>query len=325
MTTSVANFLDTLRDSRLLEPGRLEEISRTPEAGDVDAPTLAVCLVQLGWLTTYQVEELLQGRAAGLTIGSYRIEDRLGESGWAFKARHPEQHGRLVLKFIANERWNDSGVAQRLQQEVRAASQLAHPNIARVRDLEWLGNRHIYVREFVEGTDLARLVEDKGPLPVNYACDYVHQAAQGLQHAHDRGLAHVHVVGANLIVMQSGSLVGAVGNNDAASAAANGLPSKGSTLKIVDFGLAALHGGPAAPSKDIADLGRILAFLVTGQKVDSPAALEPALAGRQIPPELHLCILRMLLVGQAPEAFASMGQVVQALAPLSGSDSGAAA
>jgi hypothetical protein len=325
MTTSVANFLDTLRDSRLLEPGRLEEISRTPEAGDVDAPTLAVCLVQLGWLTTYQVEELLQGRAAGLTIGSYRIEDRLGESGLAFKARHPEQHGRLVLKIIANERWNDSNIAQRLQQDVRAASQLAHPNIARVRDLERLGDRHVYVREYVEGTDLARLVQDKGVLPVNYACDYIHQAAQGLQHAHERGLPHGHLVGSNLVVMQSGSLVGAVGNSDATAAAANGLPTKGSTLKIVDFGLAALHdGGPASVNRDLADLGRVLALLISGQNVAGAADLDSAIAGREIPPELHLLTLRLLLVGQAPEAFTSMGQVVQAMAPLCGSDSSAA-
>src|SRR5437763_1490026 len=82
--------------------------------------------------------------------------------------------------------------------------------------LETVGDKQIYVREYVEGTDLARLVADHGPLPESYASDYVHQTAQGLQQAHERGLAHGHVQPSNLIVAGGAALVAAT-NNDGAS------------------------------------------------------------------------------------------------------------
>ena len=37
--------------------------------------------------------------------------------------------------------------------------------------------------EYVEGPDLAQMVKAKGPLPVAHACNFVYQAALGLQHA----------------------------------------------------------------------------------------------------------------------------------------------
>ena len=54
--------------------------------------------------------------------------------------------------------------------------------------------------EYVEGTDLARLVKQCGPLPVMQACAYVRQAALGLQHAHERGLVHRDIKPHNLIL-----------------------------------------------------------------------------------------------------------------------------
>ena len=54
--------------------------------------------------------------------------------------------------------------------------------------------------EYVEGTDLAKLVKKDGPLPVDKACDYVRQAALGLQHAHERGLVHRDIKPHNLLL-----------------------------------------------------------------------------------------------------------------------------
>jgi serine/threonine-protein kinase len=315
MTTSVADFLTTLRDSRLLEPARLEEISRTPEAKEVDAPTLGLCLIQLGWLTEYQVGELLQGRASQLVLGPYRLEDRLanGTSGAAaYRARHPEKDGRLALKVVPKDRLGDPAAAQRLAQEIRAAAQLAHPSIARVSDVESLGDQHIYVREFVEGIDLAQLVREHGPLPASYACDYIHQAAQALQQAHERGLAHGHIQPSNLIVVQGASPIGA-----AAASSANGstgLPAPGAVLKIVDFGLGTLHdeglptvaADPGRVRKDLNDLGRTFAFLLCGEAA--------ALPGAEVPRPVQEVLQKL-----RNEDYRSAAEVVNALAPLCGS------
>src|SRR5262249_28607217 len=49
-----------------------------------------------------------------------------------------------------------------------------------------------------------RLVKEHGPLAVPLACDYVRQAAHGLQHAHERGLVHRDIKPANLLLTRKG-------------------------------------------------------------------------------------------------------------------------
>ena len=71
--------------------------------------------------------------------------------------------------------------------------------------------------EYVEGLDLAKMVKTKGPLPVAHACYFIHQAALGLQHAHERGMVHRDIKPANLILARDG---------------------KKAIVKVLDFGLA---------------------------------------------------------------------------------------
>ena len=54
--------------------------------------------------------------------------------------------------------------------------------------------------EYVDGLDLARIVKAKGPLPVSHACSFIHQAALGLQHAHEAGLVHRDIKPGNLML-----------------------------------------------------------------------------------------------------------------------------
>ena len=61
---------------------------------------------------------------------------------------------------------------------------------------------------FVNGTDLKQLVKQQGALPIDRACDYVHQAALGLQHAHERGLVHRDIKPANLLLATTGVALG---------------------------------------------------------------------------------------------------------------------
>src|SRR5436309_1596908 len=95
--------------------------------------------------------------------------------------------------------------------------------------------------ECVEGTDLARLVKGSGPLPVTQACDYARQAALGLQHAHERGLVHRDVKPSNLLV------------------------TPGGVVKLLDMGLARLHGRGE----------RERGLTQTGQVIGTPDYLAP--------------------------------------------------
>ena len=138
--------------------------------------------------------------------------------GQVFKARNWKLGRIVALKLIRKERLDSPDAIRRFQREVRAAAALSHPNIVLAYDADQIGGTHLLVMECIEGaSDLAKLVKKNGPLPVAQACEYIRQAALGLQHAFERGLVHRDIKPANLL-----------------------LTADGKTVKILDMGLARL-------------------------------------------------------------------------------------
>jgi serine/threonine-protein kinase len=241
---SAPPFLDALRASGLLTAAQLDELARCPEAREAAPTPLARIVYQRGWLTRYQLNAVAVGRAKDLTIGPYVILDRLGEGGMGmvYKARHQHMQRIVALKVIRKERLANPEAVERFYREVRAAAQLAHPNIVMAYDAGEACNTHYLSMEYVEGVDLARLVKEKGPLPVAQACEYIRQAALGLQHASERGLVHRDIKPHNLLVSRA--------DKESKTAA------RGDVVKILDMGLARLQsGGDTGMTKDGAVIG----------------------------------------------------------------------
>ncbi|HZT81193.1 MAG TPA: serine/threonine-protein kinase, partial [Gemmataceae bacterium] len=154
----------------------------------------------------FQINQLFLGRGPELVVGSYVLLERLGEGGMGqvFKARH-RLLGRVVaLKIIRKEWLARPEVVRRFHREIQAAAQLSHPNIVLAYDADQVGDAHFFAMEYVEGADLSKLVRQRGPLPAAEACDYVRQAALGLQHAHERGMVHRDIKPGNLLLTRSG-------------------------------------------------------------------------------------------------------------------------
>src|SRR5262245_40129369 len=169
---SVANLVDELRESRVLNPAQLQEIGRDLLPRFPDPRALAKELVKREWLTPYQVNQLFQGRGRQLVLGSYVLLERLGEGGMGqgFKARHQLMNRIVALKVIRRERLSHPDAVRRFHREIQAAASLAHPNIVIAHDAAQVGDTHFFAMEFVEGTDLARLATKRGPLPIGQAC-----------------------------------------------------------------------------------------------------------------------------------------------------------
>jgi serine/threonine protein kinase len=199
----------------------------------------------------------------------------LGEGGMGrvFKARHLRMGRLAALKVIRKEKLASRNALRRFQREVRLAARLDHPNVVHAYDAGQVGSTHYFVMEYVEGTDLYRLVQKRGPLPVALACDYIRQAALGLQHAHECGVVHRDVKPHNLMVTPTDRVkVLDVGLALSAETAAEGLTRPGVALGTVDFLAPEQVTDPSSADAraDLYGLGCTLYFLLTG-RVPFPA------------------------------------------------------
>jgi WD40 repeat protein/serine/threonine protein kinase len=332
---SVAALLDTLRQASLLEPSQLAELDR--QAGQFRDPrALAGELVRRGWLTPYQVNQLFQGRAATLVLGPFVLLERLGEGGMGqvFKARQRKLGRTVALKVIRKERLDSPDAVRRFRREIQAAAQLSHPNIVLAIDADEHEGTHFFAMEHVEGADLAKHVKQHGPLPVAQACDCIRQAAQGLQHAHERGLVHRDIKPHNLLLTTQGvvkvldmGLARLNAQNDDEYASST-LTQEGAVMGTPDYIAPeqALDSRTADIRADLYSLGCTFFFLLTG-RVPFPggSVMEKLLkhqgqavpslldARRDVPPPIADVVHRLMAKSPA-ERYQTPAELLTALA-----------
>jgi serine/threonine protein kinase len=137
-------------------------------------------------------------------IGQYDLLEKLGRGGMGavYKARHRELGKVVALKVLPAELKNEVTIA-RFKNEMRAVGKLEHPNIVGAHDGGQFGDTYFLVMEFVDGIDLARLIERHGSLRLSDACELVCQAAVGLQHAHEHDLVHRDIKPSNLMLARN--------------------------------------------------------------------------------------------------------------------------
>src|SRR5262249_47295519 len=104
-SVSTCALIDDLRRFKLLDADRLDELPRLVTDRCLDVRGLARTLVQRGWLTLFQVNQILAGNGNILSLGPYRILDQLGQGGLSqvFKARHVDYKLTVALKVIRPE------------------------------------------------------------------------------------------------------------------------------------------------------------------------------------------------------------------------------
>jgi eukaryotic-like serine/threonine-protein kinase len=320
--------LDEARET--LRPfSRGDDLTGAPPSGK----RLADQLVDLGHLNPWQASQLLEGRTK-FSLGPYRIVDSLGRGGMGqvFKAEHSILNDVVAIKVLPRDRCTPEAIAD-FAREVRAQSQLDHPNLVRALDAGEDGNVHYLVTEYVPGSDLRKLIRRGGRMDTKTAAHVIFQVAAALEHAHQRGLIHRDVKPGNVLVAPDG------------------------TTKLSDLGLAGPLGGDAqddprigkiagtadylspdhitapwnpTPAWDIYSLGCTLYYAVTGnvpfpkgtirEKVNAHCTLRP-LDPRQInsrlEPELVEVMADMMAKDPA-ERIGSAGEVIQRLSRWTG-------
>jgi serine/threonine-protein kinase len=210
-TLSTEGFLDYVERSELVDTAALQsalEELKAANGGDLpaDADVVANKLIEKKLLTSWHVEKLMQGKYRAFFLGKYRILQIIGSGGMStvYLAEHKLMHRQRAIKVLPKKRVNDSSYLARFHLEAQATSQLDHPNIVRCYDVDNEGDTHYIVMEFIEGKDLNTIVKQEGALPLELACNYIAQSAEGLAHAHEKGLIHRDVKPANLLVDKKG-------------------------------------------------------------------------------------------------------------------------
>ena len=254
----------------------------------------------------------------GRTIGGgkYILDSVIGTGaiGIVFKASHKDL-GRTVAIKVLNPRYRDDvDLLAVFRTEARAASQLEHPNVARVYDYGQEPDGLVYiVMEYLSGYTLGSVLAARRKLTPARAVDVMIQVCAGLSAAHDRDIVHRDVKPDNIVLVPA--------QDD------EGRPVE--IVKVCDFGIAALGatrteegnaagtpeymapeqttGSRVAPSADVYACGCTLYEMLTGQvpfTADQayrilmkhrseaprpPSSLEPTLA-----PALEAVVLRCM-------------------------------
>jgi serine/threonine protein kinase len=138
-------------------------------------------------------------------LGQYEIVELLGRGsmGVVYKAVHTELRKTVALKVLPASSTDEVAIA-RFKSEARAAGRLDHPNIVTAYDAGQADGVYFLVMSYVDGIDLARIVERRFQLSIPDACEAIRQAAAGLQHALERGLVHRDIKPSNLMLASNG-------------------------------------------------------------------------------------------------------------------------
>ena len=136
----------------------------------------------------------------GQQVGTYRLLRVLGEGGFATVYLGEHLHlGRLAALKLLHFSFSPED-SEAFRKEAQLIARLEHPHIVRVLDYDVQAGTPFLVMSFAPGGTL-RSVHPRGTmLPLSTVVDYVTQAAEALQYAHDRQVIHRDIKPENLLV-----------------------------------------------------------------------------------------------------------------------------
>ncbi|HEU5073958.1 MAG TPA: protein kinase [Polyangiaceae bacterium] len=155
-----------------------------------------------------------------ILAGKYRVERTIGAGGMGVvvEATDTRLERRVAIKFLLPDYAEHGEAASRFMREARAAVKIKSDHTARVIDVGTMENGSPYmVMEYLEGADVAQILERDGVLSVEDAALYIIQACEAVAEAHSHGIVHRDLKPANLFLAQQ--------------------PDGSLRIKVLDFGI----------------------------------------------------------------------------------------
>jgi serine/threonine-protein kinase len=223
------------------------------------ATTCVSCGTLVGTPTAVVVSVNLS--AGALFHNRYEILGPLGQGGMGmvYKARDRTLDEVVAIKVLRPDFAQDPKMAERFRSEIKLARKVRHPNVCAIHDYgEDRGLLYISM-ELVEGTDLKRILRERGALPPAEAYAIALQVAEGLQAVHDAGIIHRDLKTPNIMVDAKGF------------------------ARLMDFGIAKRQGGGGAAT-------------ATGHVLGTPEYMSPEQAqGKRVDARADIYALGILI------------------------------
>ena len=263
-------------------------------------------------------------------LGPYEIGRRLGRGGMGevYLATHTLLGRPVAIKRFAPERSRNSPeeMAERFVREGKALAELSHQHIVGIHDLVATEDAMYMVLDYVDGADVASLLDEGGAFATEVAAIIALKVAEALQCAHYHHIIHRDIKGGNVMISRSGE------------------------VKLMDFGVAlderldamtetglvvgtpmyvapeVISGGPANERSDLYALGVLLYTMLSNKRPfehsrNQAHMFQLILAGKPKPltkvaknvPRPLRAIVERLIHKKADKRFSSSAEVRQAL------------
>jgi len=235
---------------------------------------------------------------------------------------------RVTIKALAQSIVPESPFAGALEREARLLAQLGHPNLIGLYDFVRRGDRMWLVLEFVDGWTLAQILKRMKTLPQAAAAAIVRAVAEGLAHAHERGIVHRDLRPTNVLISKTGEVKltdFGVASDERLPTAPEILDGSGQQPSLAYASPELVLGEAPDPRSDLFSLGAVLYELVAGKTpfgaADDPEATvrirnEPPPPLSRFVPELSPALERVVqrcLQKLPTHRYQTAGELAQAL------------
>ncbi|OBI03944.1 serine/threonine protein kinase [Mycolicibacter heraklionensis] len=222
------------------------------------------------------------GSRSGSRFGPYELGRLLGHGvvGDVYRAEDTRNDETVALKLIAASLSADEAFRSRLEDEAEAAGQLTEPHVVPIRAYGEI-DEVLYVETgLIDGTDLATVLADEGPLSPPRAVAIVRQVAAALDAAHNAYVVHRDVRPGNILITED-DLAYLMDFGAAAAIAEPGVPANPAVGPLAYMAPERLTGEQVTHLADIYSLAVVLAEALTGVCPFSAATVDEAIAERR--------------------------------------------
>ena len=149
------------------------------------------------------------------------------------------------MKIMREEMAADEEFKRRFCAESHAIAMLSHPNIVAVYDVSHSDDVEYIVMELVDGITLKQYMDKRGAISWKEALHFTKQITKALAHAHSRGIIHRDIKPQNIMLLKDG------------------------TIKVADFGIAALENEMQESGQAVGSIHYIAPEQARGENPDA--------------------------------------------------------